>query len=315
MKYLDGREYPLGIALMVTRDTYDGNSNDPYTISATTLMRSPRYIIAKAREKLLGNSLNSEDRISKWIPASIGTAIHTAVEEAIKYASKQDYLNLGYEEYEVDNLDIINEQRYTRCIDGFTINNEPVTFTITGKVDLIINGELHDIKSTSTWSYTSLYMEDKYIKQGSIYHWLTEDIEEPTITIDFIFKDWNKAEYNKSKDKGYPDNIVKSKTYKVWDRLKTNKWIMEKLVTLCNYWDKPLHEIPCCSEHDKYLGSEITYKYYKDPNKLTRATKNFSSRSEAETYKATVGNGLGIIIEHKSKPFECEYCNYEPTEF
>ena len=44
-------------------------------------------------------------------------------------------------------------------------------FRVSGKMDMILGGKIHDFKSTGTWKYVKKDFDD-YFKQLSIYRWL-----------------------------------------------------------------------------------------------------------------------------------------------
>lgn len=299
---------PLPLAVWLASNTYTGHS-DKLTISATTFNRSIRYIIAQLRMKYphlfdedkrltpAQESLFNTDVIDA-IPAKIGTAIHDAIDKALTTNLKESLLTLGYS----DNykLDVITEQRVEKEFEGFNIS---------GQFDVVINGELHDIKTTSTFSYTSGAMDDKYILQGSIYRWLNPElITGDFITINFIFTDFNKN-YVHSRDE-YPPQRALAKSFPLWSLNQTEMFISNKLNQIKKYWNEPLETIPCCTDKDLYSGPSV-YKYYKNGfSEGKRSTKNFNTYAEAIHYKAQHGF-QGDIIEDKGKPFKCPCCDLD----
>ena len=292
-------------------------------ISTTTLMRSPRYIMATRRmmypeqfpEELrltpTQTELFSQD-IQERVPARVGTAIHSAVDNAITKKAQSALKSLGYPESLLDKLlinpepdkikddsvVIMTEQRSYKEIDGFVIS---------GQYDAVVNGTVHDIKTTSTFAYTSGSMDKKYIIQGSIYRWLNPElIVGDEIVINFLFTDWNKN-YAYSKD-NYPPARALGKAFKLWSIEETEMYIRDKLNQLKKHWNDPLHLIPCCTDAELYSGS-ITYKYYKSGYADgKRSTKNFDNLNEATLYRAK-NNGVGEIIVDKGKPFKCPCCD------
>ena len=59
---------------------------------------------------------------------------------------------------------------------------------VSGKYDLVLDGQLSDYKSTSVWTYIYGSKVEDYIKQGSIYKWLSPDkITSDYININYIF--------------------------------------------------------------------------------------------------------------------------------
>ena len=61
--------------------------------------------------------------------------------------------------------------------------------------------------------------------------------------------------------------------------------------------------MPTCSEADLWRDAPV-WKYYKDPAKTARSTKNYDNKEEANLRAAQEG---GIVLE---KPGEVRACNY-----
>jgi hypothetical protein len=64
-------------------------------------------------------------------------------------------------------------------------------------------------------------------------------------------------------------------------------------------------QIPECSDEDLWR-SEPVYKYYKDPNKTLRSTKNFENKQDAYSHLASIG--IGTVIEKPGTVTSCRYC-------
>ena len=313
---------PLPMAIWLASDDYL-YSKSANEISTTTLMRSPRYVIATLRKRfpelfpeecrltLYEEEIFSQD-ITERIPSRVGTAIHTAVDNAITQKTKIALKSLGYSEtilkkllinpepseIQKDSFVIMTEQRSYKELDGFIIS---------GQYDAVVNGVVHDIKTTSTFAYTSGSMDKKYIIQGSIYRWLNPDlITGDEIVINFLFTNWNKN-YVYSKE-NYPPTKVLGKSFKLWSVEETEMYIRHKLNQIKKYWNEPLYLIPCCTDDDLYSGN-VTYKYYKSGYvKGKRSTKNFDNLNEATLYRAK-NKGIGEIIIDKGEPFKCPCCD------
>lgn len=313
---------PLPMAIWLASDDYlyAKSANE---ISTTTLMRSPRYIIATRRamypeefpEELrltpVEQSLFTQD-ISERVPARVGTAIHSAIDSAITTKTNQALKSMGYpdtlierilinpepEQIKPDSVVIRTEQRAYREIDGFVIS---------GQYDVVMDGVVHDIKSTSTFTYTSGSMDKKYIIQGSIYRWLNPSIiTGDELVINFLFTDWNRNYSFNRED--YPQSRAIGKSFPLWNLEQTEMYIQDKLNQIKKHWNDPLHLIPCCTDDDLYT-SLPTYKYYKTGyEEGKRSTKNFDNYNEATLYRAKHG-GIGDIREDKGKPFKCPCCD------
>ena len=78
-----------------------------------------------------------------------------------------------------------------------------------------------------------------------------------------------------------------------------------KLSLIDRYWKSPEPEIPECSDLDLWR-SEPVFKYYKNPDKTSRSTKNYDTAAEANTRRAV--EGVGIVIERPGQVMACKYC-------
>ena len=72
--------------------------------------------------------------------------------------------------------------------------------------------------------------------------------------------------------------------------------------------DTPQEGLPQCTDEELW-ATQTTYKYYKNPNKLDRSTKNFDTMDEALIRQANDGN-VGTI---KTVPGEVKACRYCPV--
>ena len=187
------------------------------------------------------------------------------------------------------------------------VEKEIIDFIISGKYDLVLDGVLNDYKSTSVWAYIFDSNADSYIKQGSIYKWLSPDkITSDYININYIFTDWSAAKAREKKD--YPQFKVLTKKYPLWSIEETKNWIMNKIEAYKALIDTPQEELPECTDEELW-ATEETFKYYKNPNKLDRSTKNFKTMNEALIRKSADGD-VGII---KTIPGEVKACRYCPV--
>lgn len=315
---------PLPLAVWLATDEYK-YAQYANEISTTTLLRSPRYIIGSRRamypeqfpEHLRPEpTLEAEHPdIQERIASRMGTAMHSSLEYAWLNNYKNALKALGYPQTTIDRI-VVNpetvepeqipvylEQRAYKELEGFTVS---------GQFDIILDGELHDLKTTSTYSWTSGCNDEKYIMQGSIYRWLNPElITKDTITINFVFTDWRKLDATTNPD--YPPAKCYYKQYKLWSLADTEAWLKNKLKTLNKYWNSPIEQIPCCTEKDLFSKPSV-FKYYKAGyEEGKRATKNFPSMNEALAYRAKQGY-QGDVIEVKQDPFMCPFCNPEEVQ-
>ena len=310
---------PLPMAIWLAHDEYmyAKTSNE---LSTTTLLKSPRHIIATRRAMypeqfpsyLIGETVPVDIDVIDMAAARFGTAVHSAVENAITNGSKQALAALGTPLSQAARL-VVNPKS-NRLPDGSIpiyleqrAWKEVGDFVISGQFDIVYNGQVQDIKTTGTYSWTSGINDDKYIKQLSIYRWLNPDIiTKDTCRINFVFTNWNQHLAFNSDD--YPQHRIMSKELPLMSIDETDLYIRHKLDILKQYWLSPLDEIPCCTEEELMHGVKITYKYYKTGYvEGKRSTKNFDCITEAEKYKMQHG-GLGDIVHQLGKLNYCPYC-------
>ena len=298
-KYSNLSNIPLPLAVFLATDSYDKQDN---TISATTLLKPIRQIVLEQR--LPDTMVDIKDLVS----SRMGSAIHTAIEQAWLNPS-QALKALGYSDRVIDRIKINPTNPDKNDINVFMerrSSKEAHGFTVTGKFDFVSEGKVQDFKSTSVYTYLNQTNTEKYQLQGSIYRWLNPDIiTQDTMTIHFIFTDWNKVQ--SLKDKNYPNNRVLSQNIPLLDLNQTEAFVHSRLKQIKQHLNTPEPQLPLCT--DKYLWRKAdVYKYYKDPNKLTRSTRNFDSLSEASAYMAEQ-NGQGIIKQVKGQVTACRYCS------
>lgn len=301
MNYTNRQNIPLPLAVFLATDNYDGSDD---VISATTLLKPIRQIILSQRLSSLDNFVDVADLVS----SRMGSAIHTAIEHAwlnpnnaLKSLGFNDKviskIKINPEHANPSDINIYMERRSNKTINGYTIS---------GKFDFVAEGQVQDFKSTSVYTYLNQTKTDDYKLQGSIYRWLNPDIiSKDYMTIHYIFTDFNKAE--SFRNKNYPPSRVHSQKIPLLSISETEQWIKAKLTQLDRYKTKEESELPRCTDEDLWRKPTV-YKYYKDPNKTDRSTKNFDSMSEAIAYMTTKHQGKGIVREVKGQVVACRYC-------
>lgn len=318
--YTNKFNVPLPLAVWLVTDEYQ-YAKYANEISATSLLKSPRYIIA-SRRAMYPEQFPEELRpiavtegvdfpdIQERIAARIGTAIHSSVEQAWKINHKEALKLLGYPEHQIEKVGFdescpIRVHQEDRLYKTIEVNGQE--FVISGQFDMIINGELHDIKTTSTYTYEFGVNDEKYMLQGSIYRWLNPElITGDYLTINFLFLDWKQMFQKKD---SYPVARAYSKTYPLLSLADTEAFIRNKLKTVSECWNLPLNLIPCCTEKELFSKPPV-YKYYKTGyEEGKRASKVFDTFAEASAYRATEGGFKGDIIENKGEPFMCPFCD------
>lgn len=299
---------PISMAVWLAADEYDGKAGNDY-ISATGLLKPLKQIILAKRVP----TIVTPNDVLDLVAMRMGTAIHNSVEMSWKDYKRQGMLKLGYTEDVVDRVrlnptaqDLITdpsiipiymEQRAIRPINGYRIG---------GKFDIIFDGELEDIKSTKVYSYQSGSNIEDYINQMSVYRWLNPTlVTKNTFKINYVFTDWLRSKT--MSDPSYPSAQVLAKTYNLKSIAETENFINNKLNLITKYFDSPESEIPMCSDEELWRKSPV-WKYYKNPAKTERSTKNFNTSMEAYNQCAADDN-VGIVKEVKGAVVRCNYCS------
>lgn len=314
MELTNNYKVSLPLAVWCANDTYDFFPKDR-EISATSLLRPIKQIVFNKQ----GAKRTSIDLMDLFA-ARRGTALHAAIESAWEKNYKANLQLLGYDEKFIDKI-IVNpreedippkdsilvftEKRFYKAI---TLSNG-ATWNISGQADLIFNGELHDYKSTSTYTYVHQSKVEDYILQGSIYKFLSEntlgEITSDVININYIFTDWLKYKAKLSKE--YPQCPCITKQYSLLSREETLKFLKEKLELLENY----LYSDPCdanelvCPNSELWLP-EPEYKYYSKVDAV-KASKKFTNKDEAYAYLNSKGKGIIKVVN--APPKRCLYCD------
>lgn len=280
----------------------------PKTISVTTLLKPIRQIILSDRCKKEDPPVD----VGTLIKAQIGFSLHLGIEHSwVSPNLKNTLLQLGYPQRTVDMVRINPEIPDEDHLDIYFEVRNNVNFqgwTISGQYDTVFEGEVCDNKSTSVYTYTKARKTDDYSLQGSMYRWLDSKQQHPVITkdtmkINFIFTDYSAA---MSKTPDYPSQQVYTQTIKLQSLGVTQSFISQKLDQLDAYWDAPESSLPECSEEDLWR-SEPVFKYYKNPAKKDRSTKNFDTYQDAHQRLSEDGF-VGEIVEVKGQAKACLYC-------
>lgn len=306
-------DIPLEMAVWLIYDNYDYVPDENY-ISATGLMKPIRHILLPSR-------IPAEQRlipdVEDYVSRAMGNSFHAAIEHAWLRGHKRSLKLLGYpenvidrvlinpakEDLKEDSIPIYIEQRNKKEIGGFVVG---------GKFDMVCEGHLSDVKSTTvyTWLYDS--KDEDYKIQGSIYRWLNPDkITEDYVRINFIFTDWKKLDAMRIPN--YPQKRILYKDIQLMSIEETERWILAKLAQVKKYENTEEKALPECTDEELWL-SDPKFKYYRDPIKATqpgsRSTKNFDTLLEANQFKAEKGEG--VVITVPGKPRRCEYCQAFP---
>ena len=297
---------PLSMAVFLATDTYD-YIDDPNHISATSLLKPLRQIVLASRVP----ASDGVQDISSRVSSALGSAIHDGIERSWKQYKEPSMLALGYPKRVVDLIRINPTEEETKDTDIIPVYLEHRMFrsingyNISGKCDFIGEGMVEDFKSTSVYTVIHNTKDDDYILQGSIYRWLAPKIiTEDVMRINWIFTDWSKAKARS--DKNYPQNRLVSKTFNLLSLQETERFIVNKLNLIKQYMNAPEEDIPECSD-DELWRSDPRYKYYKNPAKTTRSTKNYDTKEEATLHFIRDGS-VGLVKEVPGRVKACLYC-------
>jgi hypothetical protein len=129
------------------------------------------------------------------------------------------------------------------------------------------------------------------------------------MVIQHIFTDWKPG--MAKANAAYPQRPVEPKKIQLLDLDTTEEFIREKIQLIDSFWKAPENEMPRCEDRDLWRDEPI-YKYYKNPAKLTRSTKNFDTLQEANQRFAEDG-GVGVVIEKPGEVRACKYCPAFPV--
>ena len=304
-KYTNKENISLPLAVWLMHDDYDYDDRTNL-ISATSLLKPTRALVLKHQNQGLDKTVD----IASLVPSRMGSAIHAIAEQAWTDRGNVSKALKALGTSKLGEIMIINpdkppkeneipvyvEQRHEKQVGDYIIS---------GKYDLVLDGTLSDYKSTSIWTYIFDSNALKYTQQGSIYKWLAPDrITDTKVDIQFIFTDWSSSQA--ARDPKYPQSRVLTRSYPLWSVEQTEQYITDKLSNITRYLDKPQDELPECSA-DELWESETKFKYFKNPNKMARATKNYTSLLEAQSRMADDGN-VGTIETVRGEVKACRYC-------
>lgn len=304
-KYANTSSVPLSLAVFLATDNYD-HDQDENTISATALLKPLRQIVLSAR---VPEDMTPVDLVN-LVPSRMGSAIHDAIERSWKDNYPNALASLGYPKRVIEKIrinpkpeeltdgviPIYMEQRAKKTVGKFTV---------TGKYDFIGDGRVEDFKSTSTYTATNNTNDEKYIWQGSIYRWLNPQIiTKDEMAIQFIFTDWSKAKA--MADPKYPQQRIQQRILPLKSIQETDAFVTRKLNQIEQYWDATEEQLPPCTDTDLWR-SEPVFKYYKNPEKRARSTKNFDNRHDAQLRYIEDGS-VGIVVEQPGQATACKYC-------
>lgn len=303
MIYTNDANIPLSMAIFLATDHYD---YVPGTISATKLLKPTRQLIMAER---VPPEMQVTD-IADLISARTGTAIHTGIEDAWQNHYVRAMQKLGYKQEMIDKIRINPKPGTLKAGEVpvyMEIRSEKTIAgkRVVGKFDFVGNGALEDFKTTSAYSYMSGNKDFDYAMQGSIYRWLNPDIiTKDVMSIQFIFTDWQRAQARQNPN--YPQKKTETKRYKLIPTLEVEAFVTKKINDYEKYRELPDAQIPYCTDEELWRDPPV-WKYYKDPSKMTRSTKNFDNETEAYDRCKADGN-VGMVVHNPGQAKACLYC-------
>jgi hypothetical protein len=305
-KYKNELNIPLSLAVYLATDNYD-HSSDPNEISVTGLLKPLKQIILSSR---LPAEEQSTD-ISALVTSRLGTSIHSGIEKAWDSNYKQAMCDLGYSISLINQI-VINPDPNNLPEDCIPVYQEIRTkkqlgkYTISGKFDFVADGRIEDFKSTKVYSYIAGTNDEKYMMQGSIYRWLNPTIiTNPEMAIQYIFMDWSSMQAMINSD--YPKSAMLEKKFTLMPIPQVEQFITNKLNQIEKYANADESDMPACTDEDLWRRAPV-WKYYKDPTKTARSTKNFDSAADAHVRLAEDGY-KGSVVEVKGEVVACKYCS------
>jgi hypothetical protein len=308
MKYTNNHNLSLLLAGWLIDDEYTNGKDlypDKELISATSLLKPVRETVLQKQLDLSTLSIDVSDKVS----SRIGQAIHDSIEKTWKHKYKYVLKKLEYQPSIYENI-IINptepvqenqipiylEQRYFKELDDVIIS---------GQVDQIFDGTLSDVKTTSVWSYLSGNNDEKFKQQLSFYRWLNPEIITNDVAyINYVFTGWES--YKAEIDPKYPQARAIAVTVVLYSIEEIELILKQKLKTIKEESLKSQIDMIQCTDKELWRDPP-KYKYYSDPTKMIKSTKNFDSLKEANEHLLTKGKGVIKIVE--GTPKACKYCS------
>lgn len=313
-KLTNKHKIDLPIAVWLLQNGYYSGADvapEGELISVTTLMKPTRRLIL---ERQVDHSQEVMD-VSDMIASRVGHGLHDSIERAWTEGDWQgamrrlhypqsviDRVKINPDPSEVsgDDIPIFLEQRRFKKIGGIVL---------TGQLDFAINGAYRDVKTTSTFSYTSGKKDNDYILQGSLYRLIMpEMIWQDKMRIEFVFTDWQK--FRAKADLNYPQAKVAHKEYSLMSIKDTKDWVFSKIEDIKKNakYQKNQSKMVRCTDEELWKQPD-SYKYYANPETAKRggrAQKSFDKLADAEQHKASKGKGEIVIVKGEVKA--CEYC-------
>jgi hypothetical protein len=305
MAYTNYGDLPISVGAWLAKDNYDHN---PDVVSVTAFIKPIRELILSQR---VPKGSTQDPDIMDMLKSRIGTAIHESIERVWQDDNYVEPMKLlGLPQKVIDKITVNAELIKAGQVPMYsehTMYKEIDGYEFRGTADFILNGQLQDFKTTSTYSYTSRLKDIKYALQGGIYRYLDPSvITQDHLEIIEIYLDWSAIKAKVSAQGTYPPYPIIVKKIPLTPILETGRFIKGRIKLIEDLYDAPQEELPLCTD-DELWRKDPTYKYFKNPNNQ-RSTKNFSDYDEALAFKAAQGH-VGEIRIEPSKATACKFCS------
>ncbi|MCP3674096.1 MAG: hypothetical protein GY829_06450, partial [Gammaproteobacteria bacterium] len=125
------------------------------------------------------------------------------------------------------------------------------------------------------------------------------------VEIQYIFTDWSAMKAKQSTD--YPSAKYLTATYPLYSYAETEEWVHNKIKQLNRLIPLEQSQLPRCTREELWQTEDV-FKYYKNPQNISRSTKNFTTKIAAETFMMDQG-GVGRIDTVEGQVKRCKYCS------
>lgn len=281
--YTNRHKLPAEVEAAITKDRYTDEKEDPFDLSASTLVAPTQKTIL---EKRYPKKLRIFDLVEMYW-SFLGSIAHAVLEEAW-------HKSMGS----------WTEKRLYMKVLGKVLG---------GKMDIYHNGMIRDYKMTRVYKITKNdYLE--WEQQQNVYAQLCRENGWPVteIRIIVLLRDWNKGEAYKE---GYPEAPILTIPLRLWPEEEAKGFIwakVEELKAAEMLTDEELVETYPCSDRDRW--ADIRGYAVQKPN-AKRAYRKFDTQQEAADFMDTLKNKDEYeIVEQKSAPTRCiDWCAAAPV--
>ena len=270
-------------------DEYDGPRPSPAEriISVTNLVAPPRIVRLSVlhRDEVPSSAPRYENGrlVTPDTWQVFGTALHSTLERAARSA---------------DPPPILVEHRLETQVNGWTLS---------GKLDVFeADLTLWDWKSTSAYSVSEGRQgKGEWACQLNTLAWLLARTGHPRpkrLAVWGFWKDWSSKMSDRNGD-AYPEDDEGPVEVPLWSEEECYAYVTGRLAL----HEAARAELPLCTPEERW-AKDAGFAVLKSP-KAPRADRIFSTREDAERYRAEILNGRGIIEERPGTSNRCaRYC-------